>query len=337
MQNGLLKGSPACEVYNKLNNNASNSEGCPKCDSFCKEFNNKKGTPKKYPDDFENTCKKILRNLFKLSDVLESEKSASDRCSYLSYWTYEQLWKKLTNPKCKETTESISKLHEVLLKFNAIDELKAKSCHIYLTGSFDKLKEEKEMHDFFKNFDYLKSKLKPVTSEKEKYCKYITRILELYNHHIRDCCTYFLKNSSRNTCEEYLKCEKQYYPYELLSILDCPSKSSYKKQEEFFEELAIDREVILRNRYSNALTCQGFMCDPFRVVITIGFALLGIFFLHFLYYKTTHSGTKSYDDIYRYKNIYNFLVSRDTAFEERLQREHDISPRRGINLSYYST
>ncbi|KAI4839593.1 PIR protein [Plasmodium brasilianum] len=316
-EGSLFKGSTVCEVYEKLNNGMSSIEECSDCNTYCSEFNNKKGTKKIYPDDFENTCKKILRNLFKLSDVLKSEKSARDRCSYLSYWTYEQLWKKFTNPNSEEARASIHKLHEVLLKFNNIEKLRNQPCHIYLTESFASLKEKKELHDFFKSFDYLKNKLKSVTSEKEKYCEYITRILELYKQNIRDCCTYFFENSSRNTCEEYLKCEKRYYPYELLSILDCSSKSSYKKPEEFFEELAIDREVILRSRYSNELTCQGFMCDPFRVI--------------------THSGTKSYDDIYGYKNVYNFLVSRDTAFEERLQREHDISPRRGINLAYYST
>ncbi|CAI7719441.1 Plasmodium vivax Vir protein, putative [Plasmodium vivax] len=355
-KNGDFKKLPSCEQYQKLNDGLnSNTDNDNYCNGICsgnysykeedvnklckkdvtntcrvncydidtKEIHNATLT-----DKYKEPCKKICKKLIKLSTILDDVNNIRDRCSYYNYWALEELWKKSdtksvssTDVKNSLTHCDIIILHKVILGINRSDDVKDKPCYIYFDGTFNEWKNEKYMHDYFKNVDHLKGKTTVGNPKNKDYCEYVSKIASLYNDYLSECCTYFFFGYYWDHCPKFFKCNKDLNPYKLLKAFNCSDALLTKYPESLLQSLAIDRDVILRSRIKG---CRGLACDPFYMTVLFGFSVLGILLLFFFFYKFTPLGSKANrkERMKREMNHHFEEKAMNHHFEEKSMNRH---------------
>ncbi|SCP02991.1 PIR protein [Plasmodium malariae] len=267
----ILQKLPSHKIYNELNNVDNNVV----ISSVCKREDYKKCGD---IDTCLNICKKIEKNLKYLSEIRKSE-VYYNRCSHYMYWVYKEIWnlfKSNSNPNNVEAviTEFLN-LQSSLTRYYGI-----LNCHyIFSKKSLEVLKtknEEKHLFDYFKNFEYIRTKETCDKVKIDKYIKYLNYIHGLYNGK-KNCC---VKNISK--CPNYfLNCGNELDPSKLLSELhsekekDCGrlksiiSNTSEEKRdstpfsEEFMKSIYITRCPILSSGESSSNN-SGVLCNLFR-------------------------------------------------------------------------
>ncbi|GAW79400.1 variable surface protein [Plasmodium gonderi] len=300
----------------------------------------------KLKDNYIEPCKKICKGVIKLSIILSSETNLRDKCSYFSYWAYKELWNVTNGNSNNKLDPCVSDiLQKVIWTINYYD-AKDNPCYFYFDEDFNAWKNEKYLHDYFKNCSQIKSNLgesKNDVSKKEEYCKYIGNIAPLYKDYLGYCCTYFfLHGNFWDKCPNFFNCDKQYNPYNMLKELDC--KDQLKDfSEGLIDVLEIDRDVIEKSketrlsrrgrstekqemkvpfRISHPVTTNSLIkddisltSDPIYVTILFSYTILGMFFLFFLFYKFTPLGS---------------LINRKTIKKKQMNRNFQENSKRKL-------
>ncbi|KMZ81644.1 variable surface protein Vir12 [Plasmodium vivax India VII] len=170
-----------------------------------------------YPE-FQKICKKFAKNLEDIFCNKYGEKTIN-YCILLEYWVYEQI-KKI--PKTGEKKNEIFFLTEKLkkvqysIKKNCSENFE---CYDYYNDYFGDWKDEKELYEYFLNFDEIDSNIDKKEDVNENYKRYLKHILDLYKKKKKSgCCNikYY------HLCDHYFRCNPKYDPEVLLSKLGEP-------------------------------------------------------------------------------------------------------------------
>ncbi|VUZ94228.1 PIR protein [Plasmodium vivax] len=283
IKNTILKDLPSNAIYeefNKTDDLNDYKEGCKKT------FKPENGKDK---DDITDFCEKFTRNMKKKIYITPSDgKNPKNRCSYFTHWTYENIRKIFPTLNDTKKNNVINKLNEIMHDINTSD-LKGKPCSFYFDGTPNQWEEEKYLHDYFTNHESIKDKYNSNVSEKKTFCEYLSYIYKLYEKYIWKCCTYFYRGNSWNLCPKHFECDRKYNPFKLLSTLKCENEIISESEENAYDTLMIDREVVLK---SQIIPCNSLICDPFYKFAMVPLAFLGLSSVFFLFYKFTPFGTQ---------------------------------------------
>ncbi|KMZ93701.1 hypothetical protein PVMG_05285 [Plasmodium vivax Mauritania I] len=317
--NGEFEDLPSCEQYKSLNselekitvndkycnsicceNCSYNDEDVKKCctkdvtnicSGDCKGYCTQEPSKAILTNEYRKFCKNICNKLIKLSTTLKDEKNIRDRCSYYNYLALEELWKMPdtntvsninSNVKNSFTHCEIVTLQTVIQGINRKNVVSNEPCKFYFDGTFNEWKNDKYMHDYFKNVDHLKEKTTVSNPKSEKYCNYLSAIAPLYEKYLSECCTFFFFGYYWDHCPNVFKCKRDLNPYKLLKAFNCKDELLPEYPEGLVQSLTIDRDFILRSQIKG---CRGLICDPFYMAVLFGFSVLGILLLFFFFYK----------------------------------------------------
>ncbi|KMZ91153.1 variable surface protein Vir24 [Plasmodium vivax Mauritania I] len=261
-----------------------------------KEFNSNDNL-----DEYCSSCRN-LKNI--KNEALEKH---YEKCGYLYYWIYDQIWKRFGKKLEKnENIFVVDKLIDVWYKF--IYELKVYECFNNPLEKYDIyiLKEKKYLHDYFKNYDGIFKCKNTNTQKCTHYCLYINNIIKIYKKYITDCCIYF-HNSEHywDKCDNFFKCDKKYNPFDLLSEFNCETKQNARDIKKAYENAIIDKQVKLLAKKIPEKSVTGtkhegselpnivektnildeLLSDPFNLSALGGYSLIGIFLTFFVFYK----------------------------------------------------
>ncbi|KMZ77285.1 hypothetical protein PVIIG_05330 [Plasmodium vivax India VII] len=248
-------------------------------------------------------CAKIARNLRKLSTM--SKENSINNCEYFTHWIYDELKKSFgTGKNYMYDIPFAYKLLDAGLRVN--NSLKSNNCNYSYNHnmSFDELKERKDLHDYFKDYQNIHTNIYTLKEKvNNELCKKITNIAKLYEKHIWSCCEYFNEDNHYNeNCSNYFKCKKEYNPYKILNKLDCDDKESYKYLENIYDKLKIDNiiklfeekakkkpEIIEKVKVVQPVTIDHtediFEFDLFNISTLGVLSLLGFLIICFIFYK----------------------------------------------------
>ncbi|SBT74630.1 Plasmodium vivax Vir protein, putative [Plasmodium ovale] len=240
----------------------------------------------------------------------------------------------------KKNTKDYEKL--IKERFVSHDELgNYKPCFYSFDCNIDECKEMKELFDYFKNYDTFKCNNDSKKTECKIHCEYLIYINKLYEKHIEECCTcFFRSNECRDNCPHYFKCDQKYNPYTLFSALKCndilPSGMSMQK---INKPISVDRDFIIKSEKSSITGFKNISRDPFNIVMSVAFTLLGIFFLFFCSIKFTPFGPWLYNKVLKTeKNKYD---TYERHSQELLKNDSEYnntnSQNRRLRITYQST
>ncbi|GAW84515.1 variable surface protein [Plasmodium gonderi] len=206
----ILKEFPAHKKYEDFNTKSVNNEG--EYIKLCNHFPNSN-------ENEVNFCKRavtILSDIFKIGN----ERDRDDSCVYFQHWFTDNIREKFSNDNMYFRNYNPSNYHYYVMN-NVNYENKTKFKYICLISRDEKnVKVEKDLHDYFRNFYYIKC-----NGVDEKKCRmyynYVKYIIPLYKQS-RDkhfCC--FLANGEvEDRCKHYFICDKIYDPQNLLNVLE---------------------------------------------------------------------------------------------------------------------
>ncbi|SBS96531.1 PIR Superfamily Protein [Plasmodium malariae] len=212
--NKLLEGSQSSNIYNKLNENVTGSQ----YDTICNVINESKNR-NGFPSGSYDLCKQIARNADDLSKML-NKSGYNNQCLHYTYWIYYELKKILKQNSEDVKTKHIIKYLE--LKNNIYKEYQLHKC---LPGikdnNMNELNEkvdEKYLHDYFQNYDIIKTYSACERATFQNYKEYLTNISKLYMKHKKDkqCCD----DPFWDSCPDYFKCPNEFDPNNLLQVLN---------------------------------------------------------------------------------------------------------------------
>ncbi|SBT84440.1 PIR protein [Plasmodium ovale] len=155
-------------------------------------------------DDLKEFCWKLEENLklFKEKVVPNDVKKS---CTYINLWLQDQV---INTVPSKNTIICISSLHSIWekVKDTLADSIK-NSCVAQLPPiSIGSREKWKKMHDYNENCEYLKTAFKSKENCKEKYCKYVANISNIYNEFLHVC-----NGTNKQRCPEYWDIFKNNY------------------------------------------------------------------------------------------------------------------------------
>ncbi|KNA02214.1 hypothetical protein PVNG_05537 [Plasmodium vivax North Korean] len=215
--NSILGNTTSYQIYKKFDA----EDDLDKHNTYCTEFISLNKTK---DEKSEKTCKKIAKNLNKLSELASTVKYR-DRCLYYKYWIYDQIW--------KESNTAGNNVGSVINKYLSIQDTVTKSLKKYYCPYYfhrrnltelNEFHEEKYLYEYFKNYNTLKYKISASNDNEETYSKYLEYIKDIYIKHKNDsCCDYY---GLIGNCYHYFKCEEDYNPNNLLCKLKKNKDSS---------------------------------------------------------------------------------------------------------------
>ncbi|SCO65746.1 VIR protein [Plasmodium vivax] len=296
--------------YNGFDDNSNLSEYakfCNKMDSFWSKYTNGK-----------NFCYQIVRNLINLS--LSQQDGRDERCLYFTYWIYDTIWKhfgKGYNDTC--VSDVIHMLLNFVSRINR--DLVNTICYLeyYSDVSLKEWKEMKYLHDYFKGYSSFTNGNFNDDGKKQKLCDYITHANKLYKEHIQKCCVCVNKPkfSCYDKCPKYFKCDKTYYPYDLLTNLSCAKDQTSEHIDTLFEPVIFDPKYItdipkpVSDVKAVEYTFEYLTSDPFYLASSSAFVFIGMCFFFFFFYKFTPIG---------------IWINRRLEGKGRIQSMHHNSP-----------
>ncbi|EDL42761.1 variable surface protein Vir12-like [Plasmodium vivax] len=209
---------PSYKKYTELDNVVISGDG----NKYCKE--NLGST-----DEVDKTfCNKIAKNLSILKDENDKQKRKYG-CYYFNHWLYDNIGKKYYKGNAKGEKDNVSQNLFNFASLAILQHIKVSSCNGNTFGNPEGWKEEKDLHDYFENYE----KIKCNDSDKskcEKYVNYVTYIKTLYDTKVENCCEDD-ELDEEGFCESYFKCENMYNPKNLLIKLQKELQSLGKEPE----------------------------------------------------------------------------------------------------------
>ncbi|KMZ83038.1 variable surface protein Vir24 [Plasmodium vivax India VII] len=218
--NSPLKDLPSSKIYKIFNDNNNTNSSDGNC-AGVNVYNNDDGVKK--------LCKKFEKNSKGLDTLVGKDVIQETRCSYLTYWIYDEIRKQLNKSSYNNHRNSIiNELDEASFKIFYSLIYSNHGCQINIEDKFEEWKEEKILYDYFKNCDtiieYAKDK-----SKCTDYYNYVNSIKKYYNKKkVNESCCY----SRVFECKEFFNCEEKYDPDVILSKLKCDGDHSTEKTAE---------------------------------------------------------------------------------------------------------
>ncbi|KNA00965.1 variable surface protein Vir12 [Plasmodium vivax North Korean] len=283
----VLNELTAHEKYKKLDNKNIDELICS---SYCEDFISVDDKHEK----FNLLCAKMATNLKELSTVLADVTSHDDRCTYFIFWAYEKIMSILNeNSSSHNNYYAINLLNQVVNTINK--ELPSgEKCSYNFDGTLSDWKKEKDLHDYFKNFDTIDANVDKNPNNCNKYLGYLKHIRDLYMKDLKSCCAYYTNSDPvyLEMCPKYFKCDKKYFPNSLISKLNCGNEETNPNVDEVFKGLFVDLDVVTLSKMSNRAASNylknllsHLMGDKFNSAMFYSYSFLGISFLFFLLYK----------------------------------------------------
>ncbi|GAW79035.1 variable surface protein [Plasmodium gonderi] len=199
----MLPNFPSYEKYKELNNGSN--------------LTDEKGDCTKIPtskDGIKGFCKKVLKNLRAISD-LKGDENRKSSCYYFQHWFFEELGKNFTITNAMDTDVVIASFFDLITEIS-LNDLKEDACKCYPSGNVSVWKKEKDLHDYFENFDRINCE-KSSIDECQKYIELVTYISPIYIEKEYNCC--YDGDIEYDYCKAYIRCEEKYNPSELLTKL----------------------------------------------------------------------------------------------------------------------
>ncbi|CAI7717815.1 PIR protein [Plasmodium vivax] len=218
--NSPLKDLPSSKIYKIFNDSDITGSADGNC-AGVNVYNNDDGVKK--------LCKKFEKNSKGLDTLVGKDVIQETRCSYLTYWIYDEIRKQLNKSSYNNHRNSIiNELDEASFKIFYSLIYSNHGCQINIEDKFEEWKEEKILYDYFKNCDtiieYAKDK-----SKCTDYYNYVNSIKKYYNKKkVNESCCY----SRVFECKEFFNCEEKYDPDVILSKLKCDGDHSTEKTAE---------------------------------------------------------------------------------------------------------
>ncbi|CAI7718399.1 PIR protein [Plasmodium vivax] len=230
-------------IYNELNNEDSIDNYVNYCTNI--------GTTGNNASDVNKLCKKIVRNLRNMYEIQDKEKR-NECCLHFNYWLHYQL--KIIFGANLDNNNYKSHAPKLLgLQFPINNKLSRPDCYYSFNNKLDEWEEIMHLLYYYKNYDTIASKASSGEHEPKKYCDYFNKIKKLFEKHINYCCTCFTNPSEYclSNCPKYFKCEKQYYPINLIENLPCDGEKPTGSAETLFQSVTIDHKAYLLSNKSN--------------------------------------------------------------------------------------
>ncbi|CAI7720790.1 PIR protein [Plasmodium vivax] len=329
----ILKNFSTEKIYKALDNKEVDALVCAK---YCKKIINNNINS----DKFKALCSKLVTNLKYLSIIGNTGNKHEDRCSNLTYWTYDIIMKIFSANGSHYLEKDVSReLNNIILRVN--NELeKNENCIFYVDGSFLDWNEEKDLHDYFEHYNDL-SKLTADKINNEMYCQYINNISNLYKKYMNICCTCYSRPEyvCEEHCPNFFKCNMEYFPIHLSHKLECKDNVSLQKEKENYESLIIDLDVIRKSQLVAMNFYKILTQDYFYRFVFSTFILLGIFFFFFIFYKFTPNRFKSNKNRSKKKqnNYHNNAGNRKELIEYEKKTVNGNSNKKRLRIAYHST
>ncbi|SBT84674.1 PIR protein [Plasmodium ovale] len=242
--NDIVKGEPSYVLYKEFDKDTNDAE----TDKLCNEHFKEESI---YKIKSIEICKKIVNNLKHLYSF-ESTLNSNERCLHYKNWVYNEILNMITNNSYNNDVWNIIDKFISLQnkKKQIVDANTITFCHYYFIFK-DLLelsikREEKDLHDYFKYYDTLENKIPLDDNNKKKYRNYLDYINILYTRHK---IAWYCCDESYGVdplCRHYFKCEDEYNPNYLLSLLDGKPDISYKEKKKNFPVVVFGEEQ-LRN------------------------------------------------------------------------------------------
>ncbi|SCO70978.1 VIR protein [Plasmodium vivax] len=232
------------DIYKKLNNEDSINN----YDSYCTNI----GTTGGNTSDVKKLCQKIVRNLINMYEIQDKEKR-NECCLYFNYWLHDQI-KSIFGTNLDNNNNYKSHVPKLLeLQFLINNKLSRHDCYYSFNNKLDEWEEIMHLLYYYKNYDTIASKASSGEHEPKKYCDYFNKIKKLFEKHINYCCTCFTNPSEYclSNCPKYFKCEKQYYPIDLIEKLRCAIEAPTESAETLFKSVRVDHKAYLLSNQSN--------------------------------------------------------------------------------------
>ncbi|SBT82980.1 PIR protein [Plasmodium ovale] len=160
-------------------------------------------------------CKLMARNLRELATIGNNH-NRQERCYYLQHWIYYKIRKMfVTDSNYNQNMAVVNKIKDVAQKIN-YSLLNRIPCGVLFYNDITSWKEEKDLHDYFKSFEYINCNMSD-KNKCQKYKEYVTYIKKLYETYKPDECCFY--GESDNECSHYFNCKEIYNPSDLLPKL----------------------------------------------------------------------------------------------------------------------
>ncbi|GAB69531.1 CYIR protein, partial [Plasmodium cynomolgi strain B] len=301
----VLKQLSSYQIFIELNND----DDINNYDSYCKNIDSTGSNTL----DVKKLCQKIVRNLRIMYKILEKEKR-NECCLYFNYWLHDQI-KSIFGANLEKSNYKNHALKLLELQFRINNELRRHDCYYNFNDKLDEWEEIMHLLYYFKNYKTIASNAPSDQGKHEQYCKYFTKIKELFEKHINDCCACFINPSKYclNYCPKYFKCEEEYYPINLIVKLGCAGEIPTESAETLFKSVTVDyKAYLLSNKSNNPKKSKSIessktiepnekytspkdifheiMSDPFNLFGMGGLSFVGISLLFFVLYKFTPMG-----------------------------------------------
>ncbi|SBT83448.1 PIR protein [Plasmodium ovale] len=305
------------KVYEKLNNSSSFPGVCTYC-------TNVTSVERKYKGITEFCCE-MEKNLINLNKILDNIQDRTERCRYFNFWFYYQIWKRFTSTQTIAHPESlISRLTYVWGDIN--NKLQLNECSFFYHDniSLDKWKEMKDLHDFFKNYNFIETNILTFGDKCQSYKNYIEYNDRLYKKYHTECCI-----SKKNNKENYFNCDEKYNPSNLLSKLRC---------EIYVRESQKDSQVVLPEENADLSTSSTMSSDTVPVVAG-SFTVFTILSSLFIMYKFTPFGPMIINRIFSKSSVWSNTEDETENYELishiSMDQERELGDK-GYKLAYHS-
>ncbi|SBT74139.1 PIR protein [Plasmodium ovale] len=283
-------------------------------------------------DIIKDICKKLARNLKKISESRKRQKENDESCGYLHFWLYHNIdsnFKSLHNIKdiAEKITDGGRNYNNLISNDNC-------SIRFSYNINIEKWIEGKHLHDYLKNFNYIR-KTYGSNNKCEEYSKYISYINKLYKNF----------NNSYYATEIYRYLETHeneiYNPEKIISELNCQNRNSamHPHTHPVANFVAVGQGEPL-----SELTLDGAKSDSIptdsnsSTIAGASVSLVGMFILFFTAYKFTPLGSWIYEKMTRKEKIrHNRNHVTDTILDnhsEYMDINEDISK---FHLAYNSS
>ncbi|KMZ88453.1 variable surface protein Vir12/24 [Plasmodium vivax Brazil I] len=239
----VLGGLSSYHIYKELDNEDSINT----YESYCTNIETTVGNK----SDVKKLCQKIIRNLRNMYKIQDKEER-NECCLYFNYWLHDQI-KKIFGNNLENDKNKNDALKLLELQFPINNELSRHDCYYSFNNKLDEWEEIMYLIYYFKNYDTIKSNTPSDQDKRKQYCDYFNKIKNLFEKHINYCCTCFTNPSEYclSNCPKYFKCDKQYYPIDLIEILQCGGKTPTGNAETLFKSVTIDHKAYLLSNKSN--------------------------------------------------------------------------------------
>ncbi|GAW84347.1 variable surface protein [Plasmodium gonderi] len=202
-------------------------------------------------NDVITFCKRIVTFLTEASRIPWDKRK--NYCYYFQHWFFDNIGKYYSAENKINKEQVVNKLFDMvssLISKYSIDS----SCRCAHSGTPLVWKEEKDLHDYHVNFNYITCN-KENENKCEKYVEYVTYINSIYEEKEEFCCGEF----ELGFCDAYIKCDYDFNPNELLHKLKEELQVIKKAKNKVSNGTSTDSHDPIVNSFPQERTSQKFL------------------------------------------------------------------------------